>query len=90
VLDALRVHAAQYKTRPSQAEHVAERAGPARASQGRQPASGELQGPRGWNWNCRAHSGTAGGGGGGRNVLIAVLESLAPSYLELQGIDPPD
>ena len=31
VLDALRVHAAQYKTRPSQAEHVAGRAGPAEA-----------------------------------------------------------
>jgi hypothetical protein len=31
VLDALRVRAAQYKTRPSQAEHVAGRAGPAGA-----------------------------------------------------------
>jgi hypothetical protein len=31
VLDALRVHAAQYKTRPSQAEHAAGRAGPAEA-----------------------------------------------------------
>jgi hypothetical protein len=31
VLDALRVHAAQYKTRPSQAQHVAGRAGPAGA-----------------------------------------------------------
>jgi hypothetical protein len=29
VLDELRVHAAQYKTRPSQAEHVTGRAGPA-------------------------------------------------------------
>jgi hypothetical protein len=31
VLDALRVHAAQHKTRPSQAEHVAGRAGTAEA-----------------------------------------------------------
>jgi hypothetical protein len=30
-MDALQVHAAQYKTRPSQAEHVAERMGPAEA-----------------------------------------------------------
>jgi hypothetical protein len=66
VLDALRVHAAQYKTRRSQAEHVAGRAGPAeaRGAQGgeRQPAPGEPQGPRGWN--SRVHSGTAGGGVG--------------------------
>jgi hypothetical protein len=73
-LDALRVHAAQYKTRPSQAEHVAGRAGPAEGGQGRQPAPGEPQGPRGWN--SRVHSGTAGDGVG-RNVLIAVLTWLA-------------
>jgi hypothetical protein len=39
VLDALRVHAAQYKTRPSQAEHVAGRAGPAEARGASQGAS---------------------------------------------------
>jgi hypothetical protein len=61
VLDALRAHAAQYKTRPSQAGHVAERAGPSEARGTSQLLAGELQGPRGWN--CRAHSGTAGGGG---------------------------
>jgi hypothetical protein len=83
VLDALRCMqpSTQYKTRPSQqAEHVAERAGPAEArGEGRrQPAPGELQGHRGWN--CRAHSGTSGElqeAGGGRNVLTAVLSWLA-------------
>jgi hypothetical protein len=50
------------------------RKGGSGGGQRRQPAPGKLQGPRGWN--CRVHSGTAGGGGG-RNVLIAVLESLA-------------
>jgi hypothetical protein len=64
VLDALRVHAAQYKTRPSQAEHVAGRAGPAGSRDASQLlGTGEPQGP-----------GTAGVG---RNVLIAVLEWLA-------------
>jgi hypothetical protein len=53
VLDALRVHAAQYKIRPaSQAEHVAGRAGPAEArgasqllGNRRAPPGLELQGP---------------------------------------------
>jgi hypothetical protein len=50
------------------------RKGGSSGGQGRQPAPGEPQGPRGWN--SRAHSGTAGGGVG-RNVLIAVLTWLA-------------
>jgi hypothetical protein len=78
------VHAAQYKTRPSQAEHLAERAGPAEAR-----GASQLLG------NCRAPgAGTAGpiaiaelqeAGGGGWNALTAVLGSTG--YLELQGID---
>jgi hypothetical protein len=50
------------------------RKGGSSGGQGRQPAPGEPQGPRGWN--SRVHSGTAGGGVG-RDVLIAVLERLA-------------
>jgi hypothetical protein len=49
VLDALRVRAAQYKTRPSQAERARSRKGGSSGGQGRQPAPGEPQGPRGWN-----------------------------------------
>jgi hypothetical protein len=67
------VHAAQYKTRPSQAEHVAERAGPVEAR-----GASQLLG------NCMAPgAGTAGPiaelqeAGGGQNVLIAVLSWLA-------------
>jgi hypothetical protein len=45
MLDALRVHAAQYKTRPSHAEHVAGRAGPAEARGASQLLAGNRRVP---------------------------------------------
>jgi hypothetical protein len=49
VLDALRVRAAQYKPRPSQAEHVAGRAGPAGARGASQLLGNRRVPGAGWN-----------------------------------------
>ena len=77
VLDALRVHAAQYKTRPSQAEHVAGRAGPAEA-RGASQLLGNRRVPG---------AGTAGPWNRRGGLKCTNCRAYFPSYLEPQGID---
>ena len=80
VLDELRVHAAQYKTRPSQAEHVAGRAGLAEA-RGASQLLGNRRVPR---------AGTAGSWNRRGGPKCTNCRAWLASYLEPQGIDPPE
>ena len=80
VLDELRVHAAQYKTRPSQAEHVAGRAGLAEA-RGASQLLGNRRVPG---------AGTAGSWNRRGGPKCTNCRAWLASYLEPQGIDPPE
>jgi hypothetical protein len=75
------VHAAQYKTRHSQAEHVAGRAGPAGA-RGASQLLGNRRPPPG--------AGTAGSWNRRGGLKCTNCRAYLASYLEPQGIDPPE